>query len=1110
MSHVKSAWIKENFGVDVETPRRKALRLELSTRAKTVENLVTERKSKLNGATHGAKQLAEKATKLCENLETVLKHKDLAADEVAAEAFDQAASAVLGALDELDEVCLEMLSAGTAQSVESEQVVQMEKMRDELKKEFSQHLAEVGNDLEVIHKQIVPGKLDLDLRAEQNKVYTTFNLPSFARPTDAGSFQPAYDSAKKAIENCKIESTKLLKPKLELAAAIKKAKEKLTAADDAAGNALKGADIFEPECKELAEHLKKQREDLATDSIITAQTVEAAAETAILRAQQFVDAGETSSQLRPKVEEAVNEANPTPKKTLQTLWDEAVKVAREQLKKLETGSHAVGTLLGISGKLVETQELNAAVSKLKERADKWEDLYKLHSPNMNSQEKKSLEAGQRHVTTIRGDLSSIGTLDAEFAKSELVLSEVVVSVNDFCQLRDKLQSLIKSLPTPKSFTKKPADLMNAKISLAEGERKSDPKKAKQALETIGNYLDSLGVFCNTLVSLEELKRDSAQSYGSRGSNQADKLNTLAELQREATEALSKLKSKKEYDDHYLPHATNISKLSASKSKPIGNFVKDKLAKAKEAVDVADTPRALELLNEILSRMDSLLVYSNAAGAAIENAVDLQKDGPAPLQSAFRPLTSKNVLTLLDEKKDTEALAHVETLKVLNPLAPAYKNAYRTAEAELKNVTALKPKATKDADKVANEGFSERLTQALGPTAEQFNLVTSDLIKLKKELDDEKLKRQKAVGKALGSDEKDPRLAKVFADLNTLESALELAEEVGEDELKKLISHLGVIDETSTTGPEGKKLGDKELGPAVASMLVELKQLGGKKLKELSDTLGGMETLADLCSETGSAQLVIELYTEFEKDLDKLKTLVADGFEGNAKRVRGIVGGGKTGAKRAKQLSDGFTDRNELKTLVGTMRTNRTTDVMDDNQKNAQAQKFLNEIANVNFGDDWTKLKKPFFDELNGQTDSVRLMQKASTFKKNDASKPKKPTKLSGFSDVNMEHILKRHTPGHFDMDDIKESNTQFSPQLLPQQVAVIIETALALVKGMVPSPEPTGFQTYNVTASGYALQIGIRFPSKEVSQFFPTAGPGVEPFPDTQMASLRLALGRDT
>ncbi len=408
---------------------------------------------------------------------------------------------------------------------------------------------------------------------------------------------------------------------------------------------------------------------------------------------------------------------------------------------------------------------------------------------------------------------------------------------------------------------------------------------------------------------------------------------------------------------------------------------------------------------------------------------------------------------------------------------------------------------------------------LGARTKRLDTLTGDLTKAliarRKQVQDD------LAGGPMGKD----KAAALFADDDTAHQAARLYAEFGNDGLGRLLSQVG----TGADAPAAGARATRELG-----------ELDPDQIRMLQAQLGDIAHVGKLCGEDGGARLPAGLAEKFAanpgdlgtlmqqgvgNDIDRfaavigrssdravglagkfkaapneLRTLLSNGLNDDLPTIASVCGGGD--ATQIKALSDAFPARAELARLVG-------------NLGGADSGPVMKTLAGRHFGDDWSKLKAPFFDTLAANADGDRLMSKAKQFEGKAA--PPLAIASHGFSGVAADHVYKRHAPANFEFDDIKDSNTQFAETLRPEIPAICGE-AIAEVRKLLNGAasnavefnhrDSATFPKFTVTLpgrGGLRLQVGYSIATNSVDQVMPISG---DQYSDGQMSALKAAFGK--
>ena len=478
------------------------------------------------------------------------------------------------------------------------------------------------------------------------------------------------------------------------------------------------------------------------------------------------------------------------------------------------------------------------------------------------------------------------------------------------------------------------------------------------------------------------------------------------------------------------------------------------------------------------------------------------------------------------------IAAMQQAVVLAPLlgpAGALAKSYAAAAAQCSRLTGVGVPAQASADKQADSEFDARLlpelagltpdASDLGARAKRLDVLTGDvtkaLIARRKQVQDD------LAGGGMGKD----KAAALFADDETAHQAARLYAEFGKVGLDRLLSQVG----SGADAPAAGARATRELG-----------ELGPDQVRMLQAQLGDIAHVGKLCAEDGGARLPSALAEKFAanpgdlgtlmqqgvgNDIDRfaavigrssdravglagkfkaapneLRTLLSNGLNDDLPTIASVCGGGD--ATQIKALSDGFPARAELARLVGNLGGKDSGPVMKT-------------LAGRHFGDDWSKLKAPFFDTLAADADGDRLMSKAKQFE--GKAVPPLAIASHGFSGVAADHVYKRHAPANFDFDDIKDSNTQFAETLRPEIPAICGE-AIAEVRKLLNGNASNAvefnhrnsatFPKFTVTLpgrGGLRLQVGYSIATNTVDQVMPISG---DQYSDGQMSALKAAFGK--
>jgi hypothetical protein len=180
------------------------------------------------------------------------------------------------------------------------------------------------------------------------------------------------------------------------------------------------------------------------------------------------------------------------------------------------------------------------------------------------------------------------------------------------------------------------------------------------------------------------------------------------------------------------------------------------------------------------------------------------------------------------------------------------------------------------------------------------------------------------------------------------------------------------------------------------------------------------------------------------------------------------------------------DTGQLKTMLNMVNTAEDLEIyliMAGGQPNAALLANLLRRA-VNMGD-YHRIEGILTIASGNASKFEQLGIAVGRFKLQTASAPA-PTDLHGYSGININHFLKRHTYEFFDFGDIKANNT-FWPE--GTDVALRVEEALTILDGLTPPRRILPFENPPVTvtlSSGINTQIGVNN-ANSVGQFFPFA-----------------------
>lgn len=1127
-------WVKRVLGVDfeqtevegvgkglgeaeLESARRRGVRAELQARVRSVTLVTTERLKAVTPGTHGATELIKQAKALKTGMDQAMTRPDLLSDEVDRDLFEAAADRARLAIEALQAPWQELQTTATAQDIETEQrdeARQKEELQEATSRDHLTELYETAREdaaakLRRIRAVLTsPDQFDLDLRDATAKVHLAMEHPDYARPAAHDRFVTAGTVAHRAIEAVQTLAEDKLEPEAQRAETIGKAREALTLADQAALEATKVARLFGEQSKSLTEGLVSARQDDTRKTKAEAQETERTAKAEAQRAEMITAAEVIGAGLDDAVKEAVKAADATPGSTLTKAWDTAVSDAD---KLLLAGSAAAGTLQGIAALLKQTQELTEAVGKLRERAKKWQEARdKLTNPPPSEPEARTIAGVPALLVRVNGDVAALGTLDTELTSAEEALQLIAEAIKAFILLRDQATSLVKDMPTIKGWKQTPQQVVASAIRGAASTRLKDPQAGTKQLNdtlllapalanatTAISRCNGLYAELNPKVTTLDPTSLNARLGNAVNSGQLSQLTPLLDEAQRLEQALTAVRDLRKLA---APHLSTITPLRTSKVGEIKSMVTKLETEADKQALAGNGAKALEAMQKLIEQLPALDKFQREGGPVIEKAVKQRSGAQGPLAAVLNRLTNL-VNAKVKEDDFNEAMNQVGLLDALLVEVPAYRQAYDKALKLIEQAETLKPPNSPLVPD-ENVGFRQTLGTALDGSAEQMKAMTSTLTDLAETVRQAIAARQKAMRDAVGGKADDPRTAKLFADEETAAATIALMESLGIDELKKLIGGIG-------------KESDDGLGPKIATALKGLsKDLEGEKIKALGVAIGGLENFGTLCGESGETALPVNLHKQFEGDLTKLTSLVDDGLGGDLTRLRGVVGGGATGATRAKALSDGFSDRNELVTLLGNLGTD------------AEANEAMTAICNTHFGGDWKKMKTPFFDELAGDPDAPRLMKKAKNFKGQSAPGSMQAPALNGFKSVDMTHVVQRHRPENFQLasTNIKPSNTQFAPGTSPEAIAKIIGSALKELRSHLdgpPNPKVAHFQTsgnfikYDIEVSdpGVLIRVGYDTGTLEVDQAFPVRLLGgatitLDDFDNLQMDKIVKGLGK--
>jgi hypothetical protein len=339
---------------------------------------------------------------------------------------------------------------------------------------------------------------------------------------------------------------------------------------------------------------------------------------------------------------------------------------------------------------------------------------------------------------------------------------------------------------------------------------------------------------------------------------------------------------------------------------------------------------------------------------------------------------------------------------------------------------------------------------------------------------------------------------------------------------------GLVDELAKQFPkpafaemlDGFNPPDKRESSKATNQLVPLvKKLKGAGVKSLcvafsgsgSFSKEGAKAIQKLLDRGVDETQLSELNEKFKEGL---KVLIDDGFSGDSALFSEVLmtgltteksnqkGKQKSGVSRLKEMADEFDDKADLGKLINGL----VSPPGDELQDKKDAGERIKRLLSMHFDGNSKKLKDPFFDKLK---DSEELMRQATTFDCKPVS-GEKTARVGGYI-VNIGHFLNRHTREHFNVKEIKDSNTQFPTGTTEEKIKELLAVALEdeQVKGwLAERSTPVSFREKSLNLPGFGrVKIGVEIgrTSAKVSQFFPRHG---EQFSGGNLEKIARGLGK--
>ncbi len=1088
MGDTKRAWCVDTLNVDPEELRRRSLRAELLEHAKNLSNTLSDRIAALKSGSHGADTLSTQFERRMTAMDNAFSAGDFTAVTGPRAAFDVAAANARATLEALGALSQELLTAGTAQGIEAEQVEAAKGLRDALQKKFDEALAKVGADLSGIHKELSPGKVDLEIRTLTDDAREKFVVPAFAKPTDAGSFNDPYDKAKAALETFVTKAEAELKPERERAAAMKKAREALDKADKAANAASATVAPFQSLFDTLVSGLAGDRAKLLGATTEALGAIEKSATAEEKRATPIGEAGAAAARLGVEVERAAGAADATPAKTLREGWKGRMEAA---VVALTAGTTAVAGLEGIGPDIEKTDALTKAMTDLRKRAKElatqpvaFEQGLKR---KLSADSAATLKGIPALVKTVDADTAAIGTLGEQLSVLEVAFKKASEELAAFDARFKEVKRQGAALPSPRGMTTSPAQLVDSKLITVEnsrGKTQAAGEKALAELEALmpdfGPAVSAVGAAQGILAENSDYKvlQSQISSLGQRALTSLQKFTNLKDALKLATEAQDLAAGYKAYRQELAPLAQQISTLSSAKDRTINTFVKKKAESAEKDAQAAKSTAAIATLKDLAKQMPAMVEYTSQSDAILQEATTARKGGPKALLTLLNDVP-RPVQGLVKAEDYDGAMKILTALRDILPHAEKYKVAYAPIQGlidGLKSLAVAQDKSVVEQD----AEFASRLLAAetLEGTPERVAAAVKELESLHKDLLAAKTGRRDKLKSEIGA--KLPgevaKLSGMFADEDTLAAFNTLYKDLGGDDLAAIL----------------KQVGDKDspqVGGTVARAVRELQNsMGVAKIRSLGAALGGVGKVGALCSPEGLATYPTGLQSEFSGNLGDLTSLAANGFGGDLKQMRAVTGGGGGGAKHAKQLSDAFVNRADLADMVTGLGGGPGGDDVEAGRKMAR-------VADTHFKGDFEKLKDPFYDTLGADHD---LMDYAVEFRGLSAKSPPELPAKHGFKSGDMQHVLERHSPKYFLLEGTNldaVGQTQFDPSVTAEDIATYMSEAMAEAAKMRKGNASDGFHTerdqdfqkclvplYN---RGIWVQVGYNDATGDVDQFFP-------------------------